>query len=145
MNNAQPSAAASRWPIWVAALGVLVFGLLYVAGGGYLATLGGSLYFLLAGLGMLVSSVLLFKRRLAGAWLFAAVMVVSIVWALVDAGLVAHHLQGGVLHRRHAQLARLLQKDADRDLVQAADHLPGMLVDVDDGRCRRVHDSVRKI
>ena len=67
MNNAQPSAAASRWPIWVAALGVLVFGLLYVAGGGYLATLGGSLYFLLAGLGMVASSVLLFKRRLAGA------------------------------------------------------------------------------
>ena len=67
MNNAQPSAAASRWPIWVAALGVLVFGLLYVAGGGYLATLGGSLYFLLAGLGMVASAVLLFKRRLAGA------------------------------------------------------------------------------
>ena len=88
MNNAQPSAAASRWPIWVAALGVLVFGLLYVAGGGYLATLGGSLYFLLAGLGMVASSVLLFKRRLAGAWLFAGVMLASVIWALADAGLV---------------------------------------------------------
>ena len=88
MNNAQPSAAASRWPIWVAALGVLVFGLLYVAGGGYLATLGGSLYFLLAGLGMVASSVLLFKRRLAGAWLFAAIMGASVIWALADAGLV---------------------------------------------------------
>lgn len=88
MNKPQPSAAVSRWPIWVAALGVLVFGLLFIAGGGYLATLGGSLYFLIAGLGMLVSAVLLFKRRLAGAWLFAAVMVASLVWALVDAGLV---------------------------------------------------------
>ena len=88
MNKPQPSAAVSRWPIWVAALGVLVFGLLFIAGGGYLATLGGSLYFLIAGLGMLVSAVLLFKRRLAGAWLFAAVMVASVVWALVDAGLV---------------------------------------------------------
>ncbi|KAB0492413.1 glucose/quinate/shikimate family membrane-bound PQQ-dependent dehydrogenase [Pseudomonas psychrophila] len=88
MINAQPSAAVSRWPIWVAALGVLVFGLLFVAGGGYLATLGGSLYFLLAGLGMVASSILLFKKRLAGAWLFAAVMVASVIWALVDAGLV---------------------------------------------------------
>ena len=88
MNKPQPSAAVSRWPIWVAALGVLVFGLLFIAGGGYLATLGGSLYFLIAGLGMLVSAVLLFKRRLAGAWLFAAVMVAGLVWALVDAGLV---------------------------------------------------------
>jgi len=88
MNKPQPSAAVSRWPICVAALGGLVFGLLFIAGGGYLATLGGSLYFLIAGLGMLVSAVLLFKRRLAGAWLFAVVMVASLVWSLVDAGLV---------------------------------------------------------
>ncbi|NBF15181.1 membrane-bound PQQ-dependent dehydrogenase, glucose/quinate/shikimate family [Pseudomonas sp. Fl4BN2] len=88
MNNSQPSASVSRWPVWVAALGVLVFGLLFVAGGGYLATLGGSLYFLLAGLGMIAASVLMFKQRLSGAWLFAAVMVASIVWALLDAGLV---------------------------------------------------------
>lgn len=88
MTKSQPSATASRWPIWVAALGVLVFGLLYVAGGGYLATLGGSWYFLLAGLGMTLSAVLLFKRRLWGAWLFAVVMVLSVVWALADAGFV---------------------------------------------------------
>ena len=88
MNNSQPSASVSRWPVWVAALGVLVFGLLFVAGGGYLATLGGSLYFLLAGLGMIAASVLIFKQRLSGVWLFAAVMVASIVWALLDAGLV---------------------------------------------------------
>lgn len=88
MNNSQPSASVSRWPVWVAALGVLVFGLLFVAGGGYLATLGGSLYFLLAGLGMIAASVLMFKQRLSGVWLFAAVMVASIVWALLDAGLV---------------------------------------------------------
>lgn len=79
MNKSQPSASVSRWPVWVAAFGVLVFGLLFVAGGGYLATLGGSLYFLLAGIGMIVSSVLLFKQRLLGAWLFAAVMIASIV------------------------------------------------------------------
>ncbi len=86
MINSKPSAPASRWPVWVAALGVLVFGLLFVAGGSYLATLGGSLYFLLAGLGMIAASVLMFKQRLWGAWLFAAVMVASIVWALLDAG-----------------------------------------------------------
>ncbi len=67
MINSQPSAPASRWPVWVAALGVLVFGLLFVVGGGYLATLGGSMYFLLAGLGMIAASVLMFKQRLWGA------------------------------------------------------------------------------
>ncbi|MBD8592235.1 glucose/quinate/shikimate family membrane-bound PQQ-dependent dehydrogenase [Pseudomonas sp. CFBP 8758] len=87
MTKPQPSPAVRRWPIWVAALGVLVFGLLYLAGGGYLATLGGSWYFLLAGLGMTVAAIALFKSRLLGAWLFAAVMVLSVIWALVDAGL----------------------------------------------------------
>ncbi|MGA9222940.1 MAG: membrane-bound PQQ-dependent dehydrogenase, glucose/quinate/shikimate family, partial [Pseudomonas graminis] len=88
MNHSPSSAAASRWPIRVVALGVLVFGLLFAAGGGYLVTLGGSAYFLLAGLGLIVSAVLLFRRRLSGAWLFAAVMLLTLIWALVDAGLV---------------------------------------------------------
>jgi len=88
MTNTRPSATVSRWPVWVAALGVLVFGLLYTALGGYLTSVGGSWYFLLAGLGMLVSAVLLFKQRLAGAWLFAVVMVLSVIWALIDAGFV---------------------------------------------------------
>jgi quinate dehydrogenase (quinone) len=88
MTTSRPTASASRWPIWVVALGVLVFGLLFAAGGGYLVTLGGSWYFLLAGLGLIASAVLLFKRRVAGAWLFTAVMVLSVIWALVDAGLV---------------------------------------------------------
>jgi len=88
MTTSRPSASLSRWPIWVVALGVLVFGLFFAAGGGYLVTLGGSWYFLLAGLGMIASAFLLFKQRVAGAWLFAAVMVLTVIWALVDAGLV---------------------------------------------------------
>jgi quinate dehydrogenase (quinone) len=88
MTKSHTSASASRWPIWVAALGVLVFGLLFTAGGGYLATLGGSWYFLLAGLGMIASAVMMFKKRVISAWLFAVVMMLSVIWALADAGLV---------------------------------------------------------
>src|ERR1700712_1265987 len=88
MTTSRPTASASRWPIWVVALGVLVFGLLFAAGGGYLVTLGGSWYFLLAGLGLIASAGLLVKRRGAGGPLFQAVMVLSVIWALVDAGLV---------------------------------------------------------
>jgi quinate dehydrogenase (quinone) len=68
-------------------LGVLVFGVPFTLGGAYLVTLGGSWYFLLAGIGLIVSSVLLFRQRLSGAWLFAAIMVLTVIWALVDAGL----------------------------------------------------------
>jgi quinate dehydrogenase (quinone) len=88
MTTSQPPSSMLRWPVWVAALGVLLFGLLFSAGGGYLVTLGGSAYFLLAGLGLIGAAVLLFKQRLAGAWLFAVVMVLSVGWALLDAGLI---------------------------------------------------------
>jgi quinate dehydrogenase (quinone) len=88
MTTPQTPSPMLRWPVWVAGLGVLLFGLLFSAGGGYLVTLGGSAYFLLAGLGLIVAAVLLFKQRLAGAWLFAVVMVLSVGWALLDAGLI---------------------------------------------------------
>lgn len=87
MTKSHPTVTAARWPLWLAALGMLVFGLPFAGLGGYLASLGGSWYFLLAGLGMIVSAVLVAKKRLLGAWLFAAIMVLSVIWALADAGL----------------------------------------------------------
>jgi quinate dehydrogenase (quinone) len=89
MTKSHPTATATaaRWPLWLAALGMLVFGLPFAGLGGYLASLGGSWYFLLAGLGMIVSAVLVAKKRLLGAWLFALIMVLSVIWALADAGL----------------------------------------------------------
>lgn len=87
MTNSPPSTSSRRWLVWIVALGVLVFGVPFTLGGAYLVTLGGSWYFLLAGIGLIVSSVLLFRHRLSGAWLFAAIMVLTVIWALVDAGL----------------------------------------------------------
>jgi quinate dehydrogenase (quinone) len=87
MTNSPPSTSGRRWLVWIVALGVLVFGVPFALGGAYLVTLGGSWYFLLAGIGLIVSSVLLFRQRLGGAWLFAALMVLTVIWALVDAGL----------------------------------------------------------
>ena len=88
MTKSHPTATAARWPLWLAALGMLVFGLPFAGLGGYLASLGGSWYFLLAGLGMIISAVLYARKRLLGAGLFAAVMLLSVIWALADAGLV---------------------------------------------------------
>ncbi|WP_213878543.1 glucose/quinate/shikimate family membrane-bound PQQ-dependent dehydrogenase [Pseudomonas sp. dw_358] len=87
MTKSPSSAAVTRWPIWLAVFGMLVFGLPFAIGGGYLVSLHGSWYFLLAGIGLLVCAVLLCKQRLAGAWLFAAIMVLTLIWAVADAGL----------------------------------------------------------
>jgi len=69
-------------------LGILValFGLALLVGGVRLALLGGSWYFLLMGLASALAGALLLARRPAGALLYGAAFVATLVWALVDAG-----------------------------------------------------------
>ncbi|CAD7738805.1 Quinate/shikimate dehydrogenase (quinone) [Xanthomonas hydrangeae] len=70
-------------------LGMLValVGLIFLLGGARLASLGGSWYFLLMGLATAVAGVLIMLRRPAGALLYGAAFVLTLVWALWDAGL----------------------------------------------------------
>ncbi len=70
-------------------LGLLIalLGLALLGGGVYLATLGGSWFFLLMGLAMLVSGLLIARRKPAGAWLYAVALVLTALWALWDTGL----------------------------------------------------------
>ncbi|MGF7114658.1 quinate dehydrogenase (quinone) [Pseudomonas laurylsulfatiphila] len=86
MNNSG-AAAGSKWLL--AGLGVLIalIGLGLAGGGGYLITLGGSGYFLLMGLAMLVSGLLIARRKPLGAWLYGAALVLTAIWAVWDAGL----------------------------------------------------------
>ncbi|RHW16450.1 membrane-bound PQQ-dependent dehydrogenase, glucose/quinate/shikimate family [Sphingomonas gilva] len=64
-----------------------LIGIALVIGGVWLALLGGSPYYLLAGLGLVVSGALLFRGRPAGAWTYLAVWLLTIVWALWEVGL----------------------------------------------------------
>ncbi len=64
-----------------------VFGALLTGGGAWLLVLGGSVYYVLAGIGYLVASVLLWRRRATGAWLVLALLGVTIGWALWEVGL----------------------------------------------------------
>ena len=75
-----------RWAFRLVAALTLLVGLYYLVAGGYLVTLGGSLYFALAGIAMVVSGVLLWRGRASGAWLYAATLVASAAWAVADAG-----------------------------------------------------------
>lgn len=71
-------------------LGVIIalLGLALAAGGVKLVSLGGSWYFLVGGLVMAVSGLLIARYKTAGAWLFAAFLVGTAIWAVSDAGLV---------------------------------------------------------
>ncbi|MFL9814572.1 glucose/quinate/shikimate family membrane-bound PQQ-dependent dehydrogenase [Stutzerimonas sp. VN223-3] len=70
--------------ITLTALVVLVLGGLMAVGGGYLAILGGSWYYLIAGIGLLVVAGLLFARRRAAIWLYAVLLLATLVWALYE-------------------------------------------------------------
>src|SRR5258708_12170289 len=61
---------------------VVLMGLGLLLGGIYLATLGGSLYYVLAGLAYLIAGILLWRRQARGVWLLVLMAVLTIPWAL---------------------------------------------------------------
>lgn len=74
--------------IWCVILGLvlLLTSLFYIIGGGKLVSLGGSWYFLLTGLIILASSFFIFKRKSLGVLVYIFAFVVTVIWALYDAG-----------------------------------------------------------
>ena len=73
-------------PIIVASI-MAIFGLPILAGGLWLITLGGSWYYAIAGLGLLVSAYFLFRHEMAGVWVYVVTFAGTLIWALWEAGL----------------------------------------------------------
>ena len=80
-------AAAPAWPARVMGVILLLIGLVLAAGGIQLLVLGGSLYYALAGLGLIIAGVLMVRRSVAGVWVYFAVFLATVVWALWEVGL----------------------------------------------------------
>src|SRR5258706_1170069 len=70
-------------------LGVLValIGFILAIGGAYLAALGGSAYYVVAGAMLLASGYLMIKGRIAGLYVYAGAFAVTCVWAFWEVGL----------------------------------------------------------
>jgi len=68
---------------WVMA----VLGLLLAAGGVRLATLGGTWAYLIFGIGWLLTGALLIGRRRVALWIYAALLIFTLIWAVVEVGL----------------------------------------------------------
>ena len=80
--------APSRPASIVAITGVVyaLIGLVLACEGVWLAALGGSLYYVLAGLGILITGVLLLLGRGSALWVYAAVLIGTLVWAVTEIG-----------------------------------------------------------
>ena len=77
----------SRGPAWLLGGLILLLGLALLAGGGYLVTLGGSVYYLVAGAGLFLSGALMMKRSPHALWLYALVLFGTTLWGLWEVGL----------------------------------------------------------
>lgn len=84
-----PYATPAAAKIWLFVLGAVLIlaGLFLAIGGGKLVSLGGSWYFLLAGIGIVLSGALVLLRKPSGALLFGLVTLLTVVWAVWDVGL----------------------------------------------------------
>lgn len=76
----------STWGLRLLGIVLVIIGLPLVWLGGQLITLGGSWYYGLAGLALVASGIFTFRRSLLGFWLFAALFVATLVWAIAEAG-----------------------------------------------------------
>jgi glucose dehydrogenase len=65
---------------------IAAVGLTLAGGGLWLLMHGGSPYYMMSGVGYVMSAVLLWRRRPAGAWLSVAVFAATVAWALWEVG-----------------------------------------------------------
>ncbi|OON39445.1 pyrroloquinoline quinone-dependent dehydrogenase [Izhakiella australiensis] len=86
MSKSNKITRLSVWNI-VFALILLIFGIAMTIGGGWLVAVGGNWYYLLAGIGSILSAILILRRRSAGAYLFALVFIGTLIWTIQESGL----------------------------------------------------------
>ena len=65
---------------------IALIGLWLTGAGAYLLSLGGSLYYVLAGIGLLATAFLLFRRKTSALLVFAIVLAGTLIWALAEVG-----------------------------------------------------------
>lgn len=87
MASTRKSSRFGGWALIALAVLMIVGGIGLLGGGVQLIALGGSWYFALAGLGLIVSGVLVALRHVWGVWIFCLVLVGTVLWALWEVGL----------------------------------------------------------
>ena len=87
MARIERGVSLGGWVVRALAVLLILIGLVLGVGGVRLLSLGGSFYYLLAGLGLIASGVLLWRLKLLGAWIYVGVFGLTVLWALWEVGL----------------------------------------------------------
>lgn len=87
MTSDNNTSRTPGWRAFVAYLGlVLIFGLALIFKGGQLLLAGGTAYYVLAGIGLVISAVLLSMRKVLGFWTYTLVALGTLAWAIAESG-----------------------------------------------------------
>jgi membrane-bound PQQ-dependent dehydrogenase (glucose/quinate/shikimate family) len=73
-------------PLLLLPITLFALGLVFLLGGGQLALLGGSWYYFLAGLSLVIIAILVWLRRPAAIYGYAMVLAFTILWAIYESG-----------------------------------------------------------
>ncbi|MDO6414190.1 membrane-bound PQQ-dependent dehydrogenase, glucose/quinate/shikimate family [Sphingomonas sp. BIUV-7] len=73
--------------LWCVAALTMALGALSVAGGIWLLLLGGSPYYLVVGAALVIAAVLIGRAQSLATWLFALIIVATVLWSLLEVGL----------------------------------------------------------
>jgi quinoprotein glucose dehydrogenase len=73
-----------NWPAVVLAFILALSAIILVVGGAWLLILGGSPFYLIAGIAMLASAWLLFRGRLLGGWIYVGLFILSAIWGFAE-------------------------------------------------------------
>jgi quinoprotein glucose dehydrogenase len=83
---ANPHRGIGFWLAMLLAVAIAIIGIVLFAGGIYLIGLGGSPYYAIAGLLLLVTSVLMFRGEELAIWVYGIDFLFTLVWALWERG-----------------------------------------------------------
>jgi quinoprotein glucose dehydrogenase len=84
--NPAPESVPARWTRYAYAVLLLLIGLVLLGGGAMLAWLGGSPYYVVAGLLAALSGALIWQRNRRGLWLYGALLAGTVAWAVWEVG-----------------------------------------------------------
>jgi quinoprotein glucose dehydrogenase len=87
MTSRRRGHGIGHWLVMLLGAIVAIFGVLIAGGGAWLASLGGSWYYVLAGIGLLATAWFLFRRDIMALWVYLVTYVGTLLWALWEVGL----------------------------------------------------------
>jgi quinoprotein glucose dehydrogenase len=78
------SAMKRSWAATVVAILLALIGIILTIGGAWLVALGGSIYYLIAGIGLLASAWFLFRGRILGGYIYVGLFLLSAIWGFAE-------------------------------------------------------------